>query len=309
MIEIVFLGTGSAIPTRYRNLSGTALIRQGEIFLFDCGEATQIQFRKARLKPGRLSRIFISHFHGDHIFGLPGLLTSLQMADCQQDIHLYGPHGLADYMKFHQELCRFVLKYPLHIHEVPDEVDEMVWEEDGFKIVCRALEHRMRCLGWAIVEHPRPGKFHVEKADALGVPIGPERSRLQAGEAVRLPDGRVIQPEDVVGPPRRGHHVAYCVDTTPCEGTVALAKGADLLIHDATFSSEESDWAHRTGHSTGQDAALMAQKAGVRQLALTHLSGRFMPRDEKRLLKEAQKIFRNTLLARDLMRIRIEYED
>ena len=309
MIEVVFLGTGSAVPTRFRNLSSTALIRQGEIFLFDCGEATQIQFRRAGLRPGRLSRIFISHFHGDHLFGLPGLLTSLQMADCQQDIFLYGPEGISEYIKFHQKLCRFTLKYPLHVIEVPAGCAHMEWQEPGYRIVCRELKHRMRCLGWAIVEDPRPGKFDVEKAERLGIRPGPERGRLQKGETVVLPDGRTVRPEEVVGPPRRGHHVAYCVDTLPCEAAVELARGAELLIHDATFSDEEAEWAHQTGHSTIREAAVVAQKAGVARLALTHFSGRFMPRDESRLLQEAQSVFPNSFVARDLMRLTIEYPD
>ncbi|RMD98876.1 MAG: MBL fold metallo-hydrolase, partial [Calditrichaeota bacterium] len=174
MIEVIFLGTGSAVPTQFRNLSSTALIRQGEIFLFDCGEATQIQFRKAHLKPGRLSRIFISHFHGDHLFGLPGLLTSLQMADCQQEIHLYGPEGIGEYIQFHQKISRFALKYPLRIYEVPEESPGMEWAEAEFRIVCRPLSHRMRCLGWALIEQPRPGKFDAARAEQLGIPVGPE---------------------------------------------------------------------------------------------------------------------------------------
>jgi len=309
MLEIVFLGTGSAVPTRFRNLSATAIIRQGEIFLFDCGEGTQIQLRKAHLRPGRLTHIFISHFHGDHIFGLPGLLTSLQMAGCKQDIHLYGPEGIKEYVQFMQRLSKFTLHYPLHIVEVANDSPDEEFRKPGYRLVCKPLQHRMRCLGWALIEDERPGRFDSAAADRLGIPFGPERGRLQQGQSIRLPDGRTITPEQVVGPPRRGHHVAYCLDTIPTPNSVELARHADLLIHDATFSADSSDWASETGHSTVTQAADIAKQAGVRQLALTHISGRFMRRDDERLLKEAQAVFKNTILAQDLMRIRIEYED
>jgi len=309
MLEIVFLGTGAAVPTRFRNLSGTAVIRQGDIFLFDCGEGTQIQFRKAHLKPGRISRIFISHFHGDHIFGLPGLLTSLQMAECKQPIHLYGPQGLADYIEFHKKMAKFGLGYPLHIYEVPDNSDGMTWQEENYHIVCKPLRHRIRCLGWAIVEHARPGKFDAQKADKLGVPCGPERSRLQSGESLVLANGQNVSPDMVLGPARRGHHFAYCLDTAPTPAAVALAKDADVMIHDATFKAEEEDSALKTGHSTVVHAAQIAYEAKVRLLVLSHISGRYMPHDEEELLQTAKSTFPNTILAQDLKRIVIDYKD
>lgn len=308
MFHIVFLGTGAAIPTRFRNVSCSAMVWNGEIFLFDCGEATQIQLRKAKLKPGRITRIFISHFHGDHLFGLPGLLTSMHMGGCRQTVHLYGPQGLSDYLSFHQQMSKFMLRFPLQIHEVPDSSEVFSWREDGFEIQCRPLAHRMRCLGWAIVEDPRPGKFNVVKAEALRLPHGPARRRLQNGEAVQLADGRTITPEMVLGPARRGHHLAYCVDTAPCENTIHLARGADLLIHDATFDPGEEKSALDTGHSTVIHAAEMAKCAGVRYLALTHISGRYMPHDEPGLLDAARSVFSQTLLAHDLHQISIEYD-
>lgn len=308
MFEVVFLGTGAAVPTRFRNLSSTALIFNGELFLFDCGEGAQIQFRKARLRPGRLSRIFISHFHGDHLFGLPGLLTSLQMAECTQPIHLYGPEGLAEYVDFHKKFARFGLRYPLHVVEVPDGSDGMSWQESGYQILCKPIAHRIRCLGWAIVENARPGKFDVEAADRLGVPNGPDRGRLQKGEAVELSDGRTILPEQVVGASRRGHHFAYCMDTSPTPNAIALAKGADLLIHDSTFKEGEEQSALQSGHSTATQAAHIAREADVHLLALNHISGRYMPFEEKELLDSAKTVFPRTVIASDLKRMTFEYE-
>ncbi len=185
----------------------------------------------------------------------------------------------------------------------------MEWAEAEFRIVCRPLSHRMRCLGWALIEHSRPGKFDAARAEQLGIPVGPERALLIQGKPVTLQNGRTIQPEQVVGPPRAGHHIAYCVDTVPTQNAIELARHADLLIHDATFSDEEAQWARKTGHSTAREAAGIARQAGVRQLALTHISGRFMPRDNNRLLNEAREVFPKTILAQDLMRIKIEYEE
>ncbi|MFQ5633559.1 MAG: ribonuclease Z [bacterium] len=309
MLEIVFLGTGAAVPTRFRNLSGTAMIRQGEIFLFDCGEGTQIQFRKAHLRPGRLSRIFISHFHGDHFFGLPGLLTSMQMADCKQPIHLYGPQGLSEYIEFHKKMAKFGLGYPLQIYEVPNASNGMVWQEDDYRIVSKPLRHRIRCLGWAIVENARPGKFDSVKADDLGIPHGPERSHLQQGESIVLANGQTVSPDIVMGPARRGYHFAYCLDTAPAPATIALAQGADVLIHDATFKADEEESALKTGHSTVTHAAQIARDANVRLLVLNHISGRYMPHDEDELLRTAKNTFHNTIIAQDLKRIQLDYED
>jgi ribonuclease Z len=309
MFEIVFLGTGAAVPTRFRNLSGTAMVWNGEIFLFDCGEGTQMQLRKARLRPGRLSRIFISHFHGDHLFGLPGLLNSLHMAECTQPVHLYGPAGLTDYIEFHKKFAKFALRFPLHIYEVANTSDGMSWQEDNYRIVCKPLKHRVRCLGWAIIENTRPGKFDANKADQLGIPHGPERSKLQNGESITLANGEKITPDRVLGAARRGHHFAYCLDTAPSPATVELAKDADMLIHDATFNAGEEESALKTGHSTVVHAAQMAREANVRMLALSHISGRYMPHDEAELLAPAQAIFPNTILAQDLMRMKVEYEE
>lgn len=309
MMKVVFLGTGSAVPTPHRNLSSTAVEHDGRVFLFDCGEGTQIQYRRAGLRPGKLEAIFISHFHGDHLYGLPGFLASLQMAERSAPLRLFGPRGLARYIAFHQKITGFTPGFPVHIAEMPGRADYSSWEIEGFDVECRPLAHRMRCLGWALRQAPRPGKFDAAKADALGIPPGPERAALLAGRSIVLADGTVIEPKEIVGPPRPGLHLAYCVDTRPTASIIALAREADILIHDATFSAEEAEKAHETGHSTTRDAAEMARQAHVRCLALTHLSGRFTPQDEPALLEQARTIFPRTIIARDLLCHEVSYRE
>ncbi len=297
------------MPTRFRNLSATAMIWNGEIFLFDCGEGAQIQLQKAGLRPGRLQHIFISHFHGDHFYGLPGLLTSLQMAECTQDVHLYGPEGLKSYIDFLSKISRFTLHYPLHFHEVSNDSQGEEWRYKDFKIICRPLRHRIRTLGWAFVENTRPGKFDADKAKELDIPVGPIRSRLQRNESIELADGRIISPESVLDSARPGHRFAYCLDTRPCAASVELAKNADLLVHEATFGSQDADSAKLSGHSTAKQAAQIAKEAGAERLGLTHISSRYQINEIEGLEEESCKIFPRSFLARDLLRMKIEYKE
>ncbi len=305
MIELVFLGTGSAMPTAQRNLSGTALRRNGEIFLFDCGEGTQMQFRRAGLRPGKLRHLFISHFHGDHLFGLPGLLTSLHMAGLRHELHLYGPRGLRDYIQFHQKLCGFTLEFQLCLHEISDTTETTLWTAPEYRVEWQPLQHRIFTAGFALVETPRLGKFDVERANHLGVPDGPERGRLQRGESVQLASGKMIHPHEVLGPPRPGMKIAYAVDTSPCAGQEYLAQNADALIADATFRSAEGAWALQTGHSTSAQAAQVAKKCGVQTLFLTHFSGTLTEADLLAHGEEARAIFPNSIVAGDLSRFAI----
>lgn len=305
MIDLIFLGTGSAVPLSHRNLSGTALLRNGEIFLFDCGEGTQMQFRRAGLKPSKLRYIFISHFHGDHLFGLPGLLTSLQMANLRQEVHLFGPKGIAEYIRFHQALCSFGFDYDLHIHEIEPHTPTIIWQTPEYRIEWQPLQHRIFTLGFALIEAPRPGKFDVQHADALGVPYGAERGKLQSGESIVLANGTHIHPQQVLGPPRPGVKIAYCIDTSPCAGQAQLAQNADALIADSTFPASEQTWAHQTGHSTSTDAAEAAKRNGVQQLFLTHFSGTIGPTELPTLAEEARAIFPNAITATDLARFKI----
>jgi ribonuclease Z len=305
MIEVIFLGTGAAAPTNERNLSGVAMRRQGEVFLFDCGEGTQMQFRRAELRPGKLRYIFISHLHGDHLFGLPGLLTSLHMAGCQQQVDLFGPNGISEYFRFHEQLCKFTLGYPLQIHEISATTPALLWRSAEYHVEWQPLKHGIFTAGFALVETNRPGRFSLGRAEQFGVPNGPERGRLQRGESIVLANGRRVDPQEVLGPPRPGVKIAYCLDTQPCAGMEKLAANADLLIADSTFSGVDYEHAHESGHSTAVDAANIAKRCGVRQLLLTHFSGRLRQEDLPALVAEAQAVFPNSSAATDLSRFTI----
>jgi ribonuclease Z len=298
---VTFLGTGSGVPTLTRNLACVAVQRGGELFLFDCGEAAQIQYRRAGLGFARLTGIFISHLHGDHITGLMGLLMSLQMADRTLPLALVGPPGLAEYVRCSRRALHTHFAYPMRILEARSA--QLVRATESYEIRCEALDHRLLCFGYAFEERPRPGRFDVEAARELGIPEGPMFGRLQRGEPVTLPDGRLVRPGQVLGPSRPGAKLAYCTDTRPCPAAVALARGADLLIHEGTFDADLADEAARKGHSTVVEAAGIAREAGVRRLAITHLSPRYI--DPRPLLARAQAVFPETIIAEDLTRIEI----
>jgi len=308
MLEVIFLGTGAAAPTAFRNLSSTAVIIDGEIALFDCGEGTQMQFKKAKLRPGKITRIFISHFHGDHIFGLPGLLTSMQMAGCTQHVSIYGPAGIQDFLDFHSAFSSYRLAFDVTVHEVAENSDNFELREGRFMIKAMALSHRIRCIGWSLSEMPRPGKFNARQAEQLGVPNGALRRELQNGNSIHL-NGREIPAHLVIGPARRGHSFAYCLDTAPCDAAVALGRDADILVHDATFLDEEIDAAKVSGHSTVSQAAEIARRAGAHRLALTHVSGRYAPGEYKSKVPVFESGFPAVFAANDLFRLKIEYAD
>lgn len=303
------------MPRRY--LSCVAVRRQGEIFLFDCGEAAQIQYKRAGLGFAGLSTIFISHLHGDHVLGLMGLLLSLHMArhresavDLGQDaedsvgeasatLTVYGPRGIR----------RLLHCYLDAIGASRDSVPEVVelesggyfLERQGYSVRCEFLKHGVPCLGYAIEERPRRGEFDGALADSLGIPRGEVRRDLITGLPITLHDGTIVHPEQVVGPPRPGGKLVYCTDTAPCEAARNLAQHADLLIHEGTFGAELGRQAWVRGHSTVHDAAEVALAAGVQELAITHISPRYA--DTTPLLEQARAVFPNTRIARDLLQV------
>lgn len=302
---VTFLGTGSGVPSLDRNLSCVAVQRQGELILFDCGEAAQIQYRRAGLGFAPLSAIAISHLHGDHITGLMGLLMSLQMADRTEPLDVYGPPGLGEYIRCNRRALQTSFGYRINLIEEP--ATTVFRETPEYHLRSAPLEHGQLCLGFRLEEFDRPGRFNLDVARSLGVPAGPLFGKLQRGEAVTLPDGREVTPEQVLGPARPGAVLAFCTDTRPCEAAVELARDADLLIHEGTFESGMRTEAHRKGHSTVADAAHIALAAGVRQLIITHLSPRYV--DTSFLLAEARAIFPNTRIARDLARYEVHHRE
>jgi ribonuclease Z len=305
-MTVTFLGTGGGVPSLDRNLPCVAVQRQGELFLFDCGEAAQIQYRRAGLGFAPLRAIAISHLHGDHVTGLLGLLMSLGMADRTEPLELFGPPGLGDYLRWNKKALNTGFGYPIQLRE---EAGAAVFlETDAYRLLAAPLDHRGLCLGFRLEEYPRPGRFDLETARRLGVPPGPLYGALQRGESVTLDEeGTVIRPDQVLGPARPGVAMAYCTDTRPCAAAVELARGVDLLIYEGTFEQSMAAEARKKGHSTVVDAARIAAEAGVRQLVITHLSPRYQ--NVEPLLAEARAIFPQTRIARDLARYDIMHRE
>jgi ribonuclease Z len=312
-VQVTFLGTSSGVPTRARNVSAVALRlpQRAELWLFDCGEATQHQFLRSDLRVSQLRRIFITHMHGDHVFGLPGLLASLGLAGaCTEGIDLYGPDPLRDYLEGVLHTSSTRIGYPLRIHRVQQAAASgaVLLDDGDITVRCAPLTHRVPAYAYRVDQKPLPGHFDVAKARALGIPPGPVYAELKAGGSVTLPDGRVIRGHTLCGPPRPGRSLVYCTDTVFSEAAVELARGADLLIHESTFSHGEAAMAIQRQHSTSTMAAQTALEAGVKQLVLTHLSPRYMPGNAMTpddLVAEARAIFPATRIAKDFLSLEI----
>jgi ribonuclease Z len=300
-LRVIFLGTAGSVPTPKRSLPSILVQRKGEQLMFDCGEGVQRQMMKAKTGFHKKMKIFVSHMHGDHVLGLPGLLQTMALLDRERKLEVYGPSGIKRFIEAIKETVQFVLTFPVEIHEIKEI--GVVCEEEEHTVEAVWASHVIPSLAYALVEKPRPGKFYPEKAEALGVPEGPLWSKLQHKHKVKLPNGRVIKPEQVVGPPRPGRKIVYTGDTRPFKGFVKFASGADLLIHDATFDDELTERAAEDGHSTPCQAAENARKAKVKQLLLTHVSARYD--DTSILLEQARKIFKNTRVAEDFMKIEV----
>jgi len=311
-VQVTFLGTSSGVPTRSRNVSAVALRlpQRAELWLFDCGEGTQHQFLRSELRVSQLSRIFITHMHGDHVFGLPGLLASLGLAGTCSGIDLYGPDPLRDYLEGVLRTSSTRIGYPLRSHRVKESAHTgaLLLDDDDITVRCTPLTHRVPAYAYRVDQKPRAGRFDVEQAKALGIPPGPIYAELKAGRRVTLDDGRIINGASLCGPERPGCSLVYCTDTVFCEAAVELAAGADLLIHESTFAHAEAEMAFQRQHSTSTMAAQTALAAGVKQLALTHLSPRYMPGNAVTpddLLAEARAIFPNTVLAKDFLSLEL----
>ncbi|MGF1481386.1 MAG: ribonuclease Z [Cyanophyceae cyanobacterium] len=302
-MEITFLGTSSGVPTRSRNVSGVALRlpQRAEVWLFDCGEGTQHQLLRSDIKTSQLQQIFITHMHGDHIFGLMGLLASSGLAGSAQPINIYGPAELDEYLYACAKCTHSSLSHRPRARTVQPG---FVYEDQEFTVQCRRLKHRIPAYGYRVVEKDRPGRFKVERAAALGIPPGPVYGKLKRGETVTLEDGRRIRGADLCGETEPGRKLAYCTDTIFCEEAVELARDADVLIHEATFSHQDAQLAFERLHSTSTMAAQVALAAGAKQLIMTHFSPRYAPGNPQQLgdlLTEAQAIFPNTILAYDFL--------
>ena len=299
-MELIFLGTSSAVHSKDRNHPSIALKAFGEIMLFDCGEATQRQLIYTNVSPMKISRIFISHFHGDHILGLPGLLQSMSLLGRENKLTIYGPKGLAMLENAIYSLGYCKIEYPVEFVEIDSGIVE---ETEEYVISAQMVHHNVPNLAYSIEEKKKP-RFLREKAIELGVPVGPDFGRLHNGEEVEV-NGRIIKPEQVLGEPRKGIKITYSGDTVPCEEMIEFARDSTLLIHESTFTKDDYTNAEEHFHSTSVGAAQIAKDSNSKKLILTHISTRYGENYAQIMLKEARTVFENTKLAHDFMEIKL----
>lgn len=301
-MQILFLGTSGSVPTVERGSPCIALRIGGELIFLDCGEGTQRQLAFANLRYGRLSKVLVTHLHGDHVLGLGGLLQTLSLSGRSKKLHVFGPPGISKFLQALRETLHFMSSFEVIISEVQEA--GKVFDTDQYIIrVCKADHENVFSLAYSLEEKQRPGEFFPEKARKMGVPEGPLWRKLQNGESIKLTDGTVVHPETVVGPKRPGRKVVYSGDTKPTKEIASMSLNADVLIHDSTYDDRLSDKAAEYGHSTASQAARVAKDANVKLLVLTHISNRY--RSDATLLEQAKSIFGNTIAAKDLMSITV----
>ncbi|EAD2760543.1 ribonuclease Z [Listeria monocytogenes] len=299
-MELVFLGTGAGVPSRGRNVTSIALSMLNErnkIWLFDCGEATQHQIMRSQIKLSKLEKIFITHLHGDHIFGLPGLLSSRSFQGGESDLTIYGPVGITQYVETSLRLSGTRLTYKIIFNEIEPG---LIFEDKMFSITVDELDHGLRSFGYRIVEKDKPGALNADKLIDDGVEPGPIFQKIKKGETVTLADGSVINGKDYIDEPQKGKIISIFGDTKATASELELALNADVLVHEATFEGDKEKLAGEYMHSTTLQAASLAKKANVKKLILTHISSRYDRDASKELLIEAQSVFENTEIAYDL---------
>lgn len=304
-MKLLFLGTGAGVPAKARNVSSIALMLQEErnaVWLFDCGEATQHQILHTNLKPRKVEKIFISHLHGDHIFGLPGFLSSRSFQAGHSKLEIYGPEGVREYIETSLKVSQTHLKYPLSIIEIREGI---LFEDEQFIVECLLLDHGISSYGFRVVEKDRPGTLDAKRLMENGIQPGPLYQRLKNGETVILEDGRTVNGKDYIGPKQKGRVITILGDTRPCLNGIKLALNADVLVHESTFSADSELMAHEYFHSTTTQAAAMAIEANVERLCLTHISSRYEKAQWKLLEKEAKSIFPHTIMVKDFTLIEI----
>ena len=301
-LDLVFLGTSGSMPTAQRAPTAILVRRGGERLLFDCAEGTQRQLLRSAVGLAELREVFLTHYHADHYLGLPGMLKTFALRGRDLPITIYGPPGLPElFTALRRIFGKLTYRYELVELAPGDRL-----ERGDYRIETFPVAHGASAVGYALVEDARPGRFDVAAADALGVPVGPERGTLQAGESVTLPDGRAVTPDLVLGPPRPGRKVVIAGDTAPARSVLEAALRADVLVHEATFSEEERDRARDTEHSTAADAAELARDADVVLLALTHLSNRYFGPE---IAREARAIFSETVVPKDFDIIDVRFQE
>lgn len=300
-MELIFLGTGAGVPSKGRNVTSLALMMLNErnaIWLFDCGEATQHQILYSQVKLSKVEKIFITHMHGDHIFGLPGLLSSRSFQGGESELVVYGPAGIKDYIETSLMLSGTHLSYPLRIEELA--FDGTVYQDKEIKVGCMELDHGISSFGFRIEESDKQGALDAEQLIRKGIKPGPLFKQLKDGEKITLPSGETLDGKDYIGPVQKGKVIAIFGDTRSFKREEELAKNADLIVHEATFEAEKREMARAYMHSTTKEAATLAKNANVKRLIITHISSRYDKETSEQLVNEAREIFPETEIASDL---------
>ncbi|MFC6261113.1 ribonuclease Z [Levilactobacillus fujinensis] len=308
-MEIEFLGTGAGSPGKFRNVTSTALRlldERNSVWLFDVGEATQHQILRTTLKPRKIDKIFITHLHGDHIFGLPGLLSSRSFQGGNAPLTIYGPKGIRDFVEVSLRVSETKLSYKIHYQEITN--DGLIFEDPKFRVYAQHLDHRIECFGYRIVEKDHPGELQVEKLRAAQIPSGPVYGQLKAGQTVTLPDGRVVNGQDFLGPAQKGRVVAILGDTRQTQNASRLTQDADVLVHESTFAKGESKLARSYYHSTNIQAAELAKRTHVKMLLLNHISARYTGKMAVELQQQAREVFKNTRVVKDFDLVTIPFQ-
>lgn len=306
-MELIFLGTGAGVPSKERNVSAVALSLLQEtnnIWLFDCGEATQHQILHTSIKPGKINKIFITHLHGDHIYGLPGLLSSRSFQGGDSQLTVYGPKGIRQFIEVSLQVSGTHLTYPLEIVELSSG---KIFADDHFEVHCTELDHGVQSFGFRIKEKDQIGQLQVEKLKKMGISPGPVYKQIKENDMTELPDGTLLKRQDFVGPDKQGRIISILGDTRSMAGTSSFVKDSDVLVHEATFEHTAEHLAYDYFHSTTTQAAHLAKESRVKQLILTHISSRYQKEDIPRLLKEARNIFSQTKVASDFYRYEVKH--
>jgi ribonuclease Z len=307
-LEAFVLGSGGMMPLPYRHLTSVLVRREGELFLFDCGEGTQVSLRRLNLRWKKITAIFISHTHADHVTGIPGLLMLSSQVDRDEPLYIYGPPKIAEYIESSRKVLDMYINYEIVVREFTGS--EALWKGDGFSIRSFPLRHTKPCYGYALEEEDRPGEFSPERAENLKVPKGPLWSRLQAGESVANSEGVEVRSEQVLGPRRSGRKVSFVTDTLAFPEISREVAGSDLLFCEGMFETALLESALEKKHMTAAQAAKVARDAGgVKKLALLHYSPRYSDHELKKLLAESLEVFPQTVLGKDRMVFPVEYQD
>lgn len=307
-MDLQFLGTSAGQPSKARNVSSLALKlldEINEVWLFDCGEGTQNQILHTSIRPRKVSKIFITHLHGDHIFGLPGFLSSraFQANEEQTDLDIYGPVGIRNYVLNSLRLSGSRLPYRIHFHEFDSDNLGLIMETDQFKVYADALDHSIFCVGYRVIQKDLEGTLDADALKQAGVPFGPLFGKIKKGEDITLEDGRLIRAKDYLSPPRPGKVITILGDTRKTDASVRLGVASDILVHEATYGKGDEKLARNHGHSTNMDAAKVAKEAGAKRLLLNHISPRFLAKDISQMRDDAASIFPNVHVVKDLEEI------